>query len=63
MKGEDMDNYVAKFEHLARHAGYNLDDIQTLDLFTAGFPNTLYQEVYELNNPQNYAQWKHHALE
>ena len=63
MKGEDMDDYVAKFERLARHAGYNLDDIQTLDLFTAGLPNALYQKVYELDNPQNYAQWKHHALE
>ena len=63
MKGEDMDDYVAKFERLARHAGYNLDDIQTLDLFTAGLPNALYQKVYELDNPQTYAQWKHHALE
>ena len=58
-----MDDYVAKFERLAQHARYNLDDIQTLDLFTAGLPNPLYQKVYELNNPQNYAQWKHHALE
>ena len=63
MKGEDMDDYVAKFERLAQHAGYNLDNIQTLDLFTAGLPNALYQKVYELDNPQNYAQWKHHALE
>ena len=63
MKGEDMDDYVAKFERLARHAGYNLDNIQTLDLFTAGLPNALYQKVYELDNPQTYAQWKHHALE
>ena len=36
MKGEDMDDYVAKFEHLAQHARYNLDNIKTLDLFTAG---------------------------
>ena len=63
MKGEDMDDYVAKFERLARHAGYNLNDIQMLDLFTAGLPNALHQKVYELNNPQTYAQWKHHALE
>ena len=49
MKGEDMDEYVAKFKRLAWHAGYNLDDIQTLDLFTAGLPNALYQKVYELN--------------
>ena len=58
-----MDDYVAKFEHLSRHAGYNFDDIQTLNLFTAGPPNALYQKVYELDNPQTYAQWKHHALE
>ena len=63
MKGEDMDNYVAKFECLAQHAGYDLNNIQTLDLFTAGLPNALYQKVYKLNNPQTYAQWKHHALE
>ena len=58
-----MDNYVAKFKCLARHARYNLDDIQTLDLFTAGLPNALYQKVYKLDKPQDYAQWKHHALE
>ena len=30
MKGEDMDDYVAKFECLAQHAGYDLNNIQTL---------------------------------
>ena len=47
MKGEDMDDYVAKFEHLAQHARYNLNDIQTLDLFTAGLPNALYQKCHD----------------
>ena len=63
MKGEDMDDYMAKFKRLAQHAGYDLDNIQMLDLFTAGLPNALYQKVYKLDNPQTYAQWKHHTLE
>ena len=46
MKGEDMDDYVAKFECLACQAGYHLNDIQMLDLFTSGLPNALYQKVY-----------------
>ena len=41
MKGEDMDDYVTKLECLAQHTGYNLDNIQMLDLFTVGLPNAL----------------------
>ena len=36
MQGENMDDYIARFEHLARQARYHLDNPQTLDLFTQG---------------------------
>ena len=63
MEKQNLDEYVAKFERLVRHAGYDLDNLQTIDLFTAGLPNQLYQKIYDLDDPQTYDQWKTHALE
>src|SRR5258708_33838735 len=63
MEKQNLDEYVAKFEKLVRHVGYNLDNIQTLDLFMAGLPTQLYQKIYDLDDPQNYNQWKTCALE
>ena len=58
MQGENMDDYIARFEHLARQARYHLDNLQTLDLFTQGLPDALYTKIYELDDPQDYEQWK-----
>ena len=63
MEKQNLDEYVAKFERLVRHAGYDLDNLQTIDLFTAGLPNQLYQKIYDLDDPQTYNQWKTCALE
>ena len=63
MQGENMDDYIARFEHLARQARYHLDNPQTLDLFTQGLPDTLYTKIYELDDPQDYEQWKQCALD
>ena len=63
MEKQNLDEYVAKFERLVRHAGYDLDNLQTIDLFTAGLPNQLYQKIYDLDDPQTYDQWKTCALE
>ena len=58
-----MDDYIAWFKHLARQARYHLDNPQTLDLFTQGLPDTLYTKIYELDDPQDYEQWKQCALD
>ena len=63
MQGENMDDYIARFEHLAHQARYHLDNPQTLDLFTQGLPDVLYMKIYELDDPQDYEQWKQCALD
>ena len=63
MQGENMDDYIARFEHLARQARYHLDNPQTLDLFTQGLPDALYTKIYELDDPHDYEQWKQCALD
>ena len=63
MQGENMDNYIAQFEHLAQQARYHLDNPQTLDLFTQGLLDALYTKIYKLDDPQDYEQWKQCALD
>ena len=63
MKEGKIDNYIAEFEQLVRHAGYNPDDPQTLYRFTSGLPYQLYSKVYEHDRPNTYKDWKHHARE
>ena len=63
MQGENMDNYIAQFEHLACQARYHLDNPQTLDLFNQGLLDTLYMKIYKLDDPQDYKQWKQCALD
>ena len=33
MKGDDLDTYIATFEHLAQEAGYALDAARTVNMF------------------------------
>ena len=40
-----------------------MDNLQTLDLFTQGLPDALYTKIYELDDPQDYEQWKQCALD
>ena len=58
-----MDNYITWFEHLTRQARYHLDNPETLDLFTQGLLDTLYTKIYELDDSQDYKQWKQCALD
>jgi hypothetical protein len=62
MKDMDIDSYVATFERLARQADYHLDAPQTLDLFTAGLPKTLFTKVYEQYEPATFEAWKQAAM-
>ncbi|KAH9030849.1 hypothetical protein EDB83DRAFT_2525871 [Lactarius deliciosus] len=62
MIGDDIDSYVTNFEQLARKADYRLNDRQTLDRFTAGLPKALFTKIYELDDPQNFNEWKDAAI-
>ena len=62
MKDGDIDAYVANFEQLARKAGYRLDTLQTIDIFTDGLPQELYAKVYQFDEPRNYKEWKNATI-
>ena len=63
MQGENMDDYITQFKHLACQARYHLDNPQMLDLFTQGLLDALYMKIYELYDPQDYEQWKQCTLD
>ena len=41
MNPEDPDGYIAKFEEMVRHAGYNINDPLTIGHYTKGLPTGL----------------------
>ena len=49
MEGGDLDAYIARFERLARIAGYNLQDRLVLDRFGSGLTSGLYVAI--VNGP------------
>jgi hypothetical protein len=53
---------VAKFEELVAQAGYDLDDGQTIEKFTNGLPVSLWEAVYDLNEPTTYEQWRNATM-
>ena len=63
MQQGNIDEYVAKFERLIREAGYDRDTPLTIELFTNGLPNALYETVYTMDDPQTYERWKSAVLE
>jgi hypothetical protein len=46
-----------------RTAGYDLDDLQTLDYFTDGMCHNLFKECYQNDDPLTYDDWKTSLLE
>src|SRR5260370_25288907 len=62
MRDGDIDSYVAHLKQLARKAGYQLDTLQTVNLFTDGLPKDLYEKVYQFDEPQNYEEWKNATM-
>jgi hypothetical protein len=63
MQQGNIDEYVAKFERLIREAGYDRDTPLTIELFTNGLPNGLYEAVYTMDDPQTYERWKSAVLD
>ena len=62
MQGQDLDNYIAKFEELVWHDQYDINGLQTNDMFTRALPTTLYETIYQHNNPRTFKQWRTAAL-
>ena len=62
MKGENLDDYVTKYEALTLEAGYRRDDPLCLRKFTDGLPHNLYKDCMCLDRPGNYKQWKASAI-
>ena len=55
-KGE-LDTYIAKFERLARLAGYNLQDQMVLDRFGSGLNLGLYVAIINNEDPRTWTDW------
>ena len=62
MQGQDLDEYIAKFEELVRHVQYDITGPQTINMFTRGLPITLYETIFQHDNPRTFEQWRMAAL-
>ena len=58
MQGQDLDEYIAKFEELVRHTQYDINGPQTIDMFTRGLPVTLNETIFQHDNPRTFEQWR-----
>ena len=62
MEGGDLNAYVAKFERLARLAGYNLQNQLVLDKFGSGLTSGLFIAITNsAEEPWNWTEWVHVA--
>jgi hypothetical protein len=62
MKDGQIDEYVATFDTLVAQAGYKADDAQMLEKFISGLPASLYETIYQLDDPKTYKDWRHTAI-
>ena len=57
MERGELDTYIAKFERLARLAGYNLHDQMVLDRFGSGLNSGLFTSIINNTNPRTWLDW------
>ena len=64
MQGGEIDQYIAKFETLARLAGMGLDEKGTIKLFTDGLPTNLHRSIIdkEARAPRTWQEWTEAAI-
>jgi hypothetical protein len=62
MKDRNIDEYVTTFDTLVAQAGYEADDAQTLEKLISGLPASLYETIYQLDDPRNYKEWCRAAI-
>lgn len=58
MQEKDIDGYIATFEELVRHAQYDINSPQTIDMFTRGLPTSLYKTIYQHDQPETFEEWR-----
>ena len=58
----NIDAYVAQFDALVAQAGYDLDDLQTIEKFMNGLPTALWETIYTMDDPTTYEQWRAAAM-
>ena len=56
MQGQDLNKYIAKFEEPVRHTQYDINSLQTIDMFIRGLPVTLYETILQHDNPRTFEQ-------
>jgi hypothetical protein len=61
MKDSNVDEYIATFQLLGHHAGMNLDNPSTLQLFAWGLPKSLTDSCIDIDSPKNFEQWANAA--
>ena len=57
MERGELDTYIAKFERLARMAGYNLQDQMVLDCFGSGLNPGLFTAIINNTDPHTWLDW------
>ena len=57
MERGELDTYIAKFERLARMAGYNLQDQMVLDRFGSGLNPGLFTAINNNTDPRTWLDW------
>ena len=57
MERGELDTYIAKFERLARMAGYNLQDQMVLDRFGTGLNPGLFTAIINNTDPCTWLDW------
>ena len=62
MRFPKIDDYIARFEDLARIAGYDANSGAVFQLFTKGLPDDILKEVLTSPTPQTYAALKEKAV-
>ena len=62
MKDGNIDEYISKFDLLVDQAGYRADDPQMLEKFINGLPASLYETIYQLDDPKTYKGWRQAAV-
>jgi hypothetical protein len=62
MNDGKIDKYVAEFDTLVAQAGYKVDNAQTLEKFISGLPASLYETIYQLDDPKTYEAWRRAAI-
>ena len=62
MEKGKLDTYIAKFERLARLAGYSLQDQMVLDRFSSGLNPGLYASIINNTDPRTWLDWTRAAM-